>query len=86
LYNHIGYSTGKITVKFCQKESPLPWWERARVRGNKTFPFHPHLTSSPIKGEEFFRDIYYKKLLSLSRYLGKTFIRFSILSLTFPAI
>jgi hypothetical protein len=23
-------------------ESPLPWWERARVRGNKTFPFHPH--------------------------------------------
>jgi len=36
------------------KESPLPWWEKARVRGNRTFPFHPHLTSSPIKGEENF--------------------------------
>jgi hypothetical protein len=63
LYNYIGYFAGKITVKFCQKGSPLPSWKRVRVRGSKTFLFHPHLASSPIKGEENFRDIYYKKII-----------------------
>jgi hypothetical protein len=35
---------------------PLPWWERAGVRGKRSC-YHPHLDPPPSRGRRVFREL-----------------------------